>query len=164
MATCSSRTPSQNTQRQYSTAFENHISVKLEIDERSGPVHLYRFAKDGSNFQFIHLGGSFTTASKRTTGRCDPRPFLLQPSTSRPPPLSPSPTGGFRFCERGSLPFSRIVFQFYDRMRQMENECHWISKLFDHNSPILIEYSHWRRVFERGAPNGVERCRRECPA
>ncbi|GBN25856.1 hypothetical protein AVEN_103894-1 [Araneus ventricosus] len=51
-----------------------------------------------------------------------------------------SPFCGFRFCERASLPFSRIVFQFYDRMRQMENERRWISKLFDHNSPILVVY------------------------
>ncbi|GBO40768.1 hypothetical protein AVEN_230323-1 [Araneus ventricosus] len=69
------------------------ILLKLDIHEASAPIHLDRFAKDGSNFQLIHIVGSFTKAPKRTTGRCDPR-LLLRPSF---------PTGGFRFCERGVL-------------------------------------------------------------
>ncbi|GBN76162.1 hypothetical protein AVEN_7061-1 [Araneus ventricosus] len=71
-----------------------------------------------------------------------------EPPKQDPLPVSPRqlhslfPFCGFRFCGTAPLSFSRIVFRFYDRMRQMENERCWISKLFDHNSSILIGYSH----------------------
>ncbi|GBN51137.1 hypothetical protein AVEN_73955-1 [Araneus ventricosus] len=118
------------------------------------------------NFQPIHLGGSFMVAPNRRSLRYAPPPAF---KTGSPPQTdsqshSPSPMCGFRVRERALLPFFRIAFQFHDRMRQMENERHWISKLFDHNSPILIGYSHWRRVLVRGAPNEVERSHHECPA
>ncbi|GBM75233.1 hypothetical protein AVEN_73995-1 [Araneus ventricosus] len=69
----------------------------------------------------------FMKSPKRTTGRGDLRLLLLPPSKRDPSPRSPSHTDGFRFCERGSFPFSTIVFEFHDRMRQMEIERRWIS-------------------------------------
>ncbi|GBM52733.1 hypothetical protein AVEN_188464-1 [Araneus ventricosus] len=73
--------------------------------------------------------------SPRATVPTPPPAFETAPRPSFARELhSPSPFCGFRFYVRASLPFSRIVFQFFERMRQMENERHWISKLFDHNS------------------------------
>ncbi|GBN98905.1 hypothetical protein AVEN_125217-1 [Araneus ventricosus] len=100
----------------------------------------------------------FMKSLKRTTGRGDLRLLLLPPSKRDPSPRSPSHTDGFRFCERGSFPFPTIVFQFHDRMCQMEIERLWISKLFDRSSSILVSYPHWRRILVRSALNGVERC------
>ncbi|GBO26052.1 hypothetical protein AVEN_69278-1 [Araneus ventricosus] len=61
------------------------ILLKLDIHEASAPIHLDRFAKYGSNFQLIHIVGSFTKAPKRTIGCCDPCLLLFPPSKQDPP-------------------------------------------------------------------------------
>ncbi|GBN50840.1 hypothetical protein AVEN_196160-1 [Araneus ventricosus] len=92
-----------------------------------------------SNFKPIYLGWSLTETPIRTTGLCDLRLLLLKSSKlglPRPAPISGitlldgSTFCGFRFCERASLIFPRVVFQFYDQTRQMENERSCNSKLF----------------------------------
>ncbi|GBN78340.1 hypothetical protein AVEN_61906-1 [Araneus ventricosus] len=131
-------------------------NLKLHIHEGSAPVHLERFAQDGLDFKFIHLSGSLTKDL----------PVAAIPVYAYPRLQNKSPhlAGGFSLCERGSLPFSRIGFKFYDRMQLKEKERHWISKLFHHNCQILFGDSNWRRVLVRDAPNGVDRYPRECPA
>ncbi|GBM43272.1 hypothetical protein AVEN_15983-1 [Araneus ventricosus] len=95
------------------------------MSEGSAPVHLDRFA-----FRWVIHEGSKTHY----------RPLRSPPS--KQDPRSPSSTSDFRFCEGSYRIFSRIVIQLYNRMRQMRNERRWISKLLDHNSPILIGFSH----------------------
>ncbi|GBM68673.1 hypothetical protein AVEN_255398-1 [Araneus ventricosus] len=89
-----------------------------------------------SNFQPIHLGGSFTETPCKLHNRSLRSPI----STAPTPPLAfeTGPRGScerasllrhngstfcrFRFCERTSLPLPTVAFQFYDPVFQTDNE------------------------------------------
>ncbi|GBM84653.1 hypothetical protein AVEN_136683-1 [Araneus ventricosus] len=102
--------------------------VKLDIHERSIPHLLVHFSPHRPHFQTFHLGGLFMDTPCKPHNRPLQFPRATVPptpsafKTGHPAPLSretftpPLPFCGFRFCERASLPFSRVVFQFYDRM------------------------------------------------
>ncbi|GBM74529.1 hypothetical protein AVEN_126580-1 [Araneus ventricosus] len=91
---------------------EGTISYLLDIRERSAPIHLDHFAKDCSNFQFIHLGRSFTKSPTRTTGRCDCRLLLLPPSKEDACPALPPLRVVFTFVREARSPSRRLYFSF----------------------------------------------------
>ncbi|GBM53613.1 hypothetical protein AVEN_35201-1 [Araneus ventricosus] len=87
--------------------------LKLDIHKPSATNHLERLAPHRSNFQPIHLGGSFTEAPSKPHKRSlqSPRATVPTPLPAfKSGPLAPlsqdsftPPFCCFRFCERASL-------------------------------------------------------------
>ncbi|GBM03310.1 hypothetical protein AVEN_142589-1 [Araneus ventricosus] len=132
----------------------------MDINSDISPSHLECFAPDRSNFQFIHLGRSFTEAPNRTTSHCDP-PYsssCLQNATPLHSQNSalPSPMVYnlwlLLWRERTSFFFPRVVFEFYDTLLQMDNERSWISRLStitaQFSSDVRINEDFWRKVLQ----------------
>ncbi|GBO32317.1 hypothetical protein AVEN_70319-1 [Araneus ventricosus] len=115
------------------------FTVKLDIHEETAPSHLERFAPDRSNFQPIHLGGSFTEAPARTTDHCDPR---LQNGTPNPLRLPYNPLShglrfvAFAFVKEPRSPSWGSYFSFMTQRSKWNNRS-WIFILF----PELLRFS-----------------------
>ncbi|GBM11169.1 hypothetical protein AVEN_133906-1 [Araneus ventricosus] len=133
----------------------------VDIHKEKRWIHLDCSDKDGSNFQFIHLGRSFTKAPKHITDRCEPLLLLLPPSKQDLRSASPPQRVILLLNERG-FPTRGSYFSFM-------TECaKWKTNDLDFQT-FRPELSGFHRIFaltkgfcfETG-PNGVERCRREC--
>ncbi|GBO02025.1 hypothetical protein AVEN_36294-1 [Araneus ventricosus] len=131
------------------------ITFKRDIHGKTVPVHFEHVAPHDSSFQPIHLDGSFAGWTAPTVNHH--LRALRSPTFTAPPPFY-----CFCFCERGSLPFPTIVFQFYGSPRRVRD---WMKIQI-----LRTRQSSYHRIFtlmkvlEQSSPNDVERCHRECPA
>ncbi|GBM43462.1 hypothetical protein AVEN_9427-1 [Araneus ventricosus] len=110
--------------------------IKLGIHSEITPRKWHGSTPHRSNFQPIHLGGSFredpckphhrSLRSPRATtpippfSKRDPPPRFRE--TALLPLFHGSTFCGFRFCERDSLHLPMVIFKFYDPTLQMENK------------------------------------------
>ncbi|GBO39313.1 hypothetical protein AVEN_169172-1 [Araneus ventricosus] len=109
-------------------------------DGHSGGDCTRAFAAHGSTLQPIHLGRPFiqtpcksrnqSLLSSRVTVFTPPPAFKSESSPRFPEraSLHLPPYYGFRFCERDSLKFFTVVFQFYDPPRRMKNRTEAVGK------------------------------------
>ncbi|GBN35705.1 hypothetical protein AVEN_163923-1 [Araneus ventricosus] len=100
----------------------------------SALVHLERITSHRSNFQPIHLGGSFTEAPCKRHNRSLQLPRVTvrtSPPAFKTGPLPPRFLEGaslplphfvvFAFKKEACSPLPVVVFQFYGPARRMEN-------------------------------------------